>query len=105
MPKVVNLSGRKPRALRTGEAYIGGHLATHGWHLPESKWANPFKIGHDGAREHVVALYEYFVRSKPDLIAALPELRGKDLACWCAPLPCHGDVLLRLVELEAKGEL
>jgi Domain of unknown function (DUF4326) len=27
---------------------------------------------------------------------ALPELRGLDLVCWCAPLPCHGDVLLRL---------
>jgi hypothetical protein len=27
---------------------------------------------------------------------ALPELRGLDLICWCAPLPCHGDVLLRL---------
>jgi hypothetical protein len=27
----------------------------------------------------------------------LPELRGKDLACWC-PLeePCHADVLLEL---------
>jgi hypothetical protein len=26
----------------------------------------------------------------------LPELRGCDLVCWCARLPCHGDVLLRL---------
>jgi hypothetical protein len=26
----------------------------------------------------------------------LHELRGKDLVCWCAPKPCHGDVLLRL---------
>jgi hypothetical protein len=24
------------------------------------------------------------------------ELNGRDLVCWCAPLPCHGDVLLRL---------
>jgi len=31
------------------------------------------------------------------LIARLPELRGKDLMCWC-PLdkPCHADVLLEL---------
>jgi hypothetical protein len=76
-----------------------------GWDLPESKWANPFKIGRDGTREQVIALYEYFVRSKPELNAGLPELRGKDLACWCAPRACHGDVLLRLVELKAKGEL
>lgn len=26
----------------------------------------------------------------------LHNLKGKDLVCWCAPLPCHGDVLLRL---------
>lgn len=26
----------------------------------------------------------------------LEPLRGKDLVCWCAPLPCHADVLLEL---------
>src|SRR5215831_6014372 len=31
-----------------------------------------------------------------ELMAALPELRGKDLACWCSPEPCHGEVLLEL---------
>jgi hypothetical protein len=29
-------------------------------------------------------------------MGALHDLRGLDLVCWCAPLPCHGDVLLRL---------
>ena len=24
------------------------------------------------------------------------ELRGRDLVCFCAPLPCHGDLLRRL---------
>jgi hypothetical protein len=27
---------------------------------------------------------------------ALHELRGLDLVCWCAQLPCHGDVLLEV---------
>ena len=54
MPKIVNLYVRKPRALRPGEVYIG-HRVTRGWHLPESKWANPFKMGRDGTREEVVA--------------------------------------------------
>jgi hypothetical protein len=105
MPKVVNLSGRKPRALRPGEVYIG-RRAVHG-RLPESKWANPFKMGRDGTREEVVVKYEAWLRAQPELIAALPELRGKDLACWCAPLACHGDVILRLVEAQAvaRGEL
>ena len=28
----------------------------------------------------------------------LAELDGKTLGCWCAPNPCHGDVLVRLCE-------
>lgn len=32
-----------------------------------------------------------------DLREDLPELRGKNLACWCKPgAPCHADVLLEL---------
>jgi hypothetical protein len=31
------------------------------------------------------------------IIARLPELRGKNLACWCKPgTPCHADVLIEL---------
>ena len=33
---------------------------------------------------------------QPRLMDAMHELRRRDLVCWCAPLPCHGDVLLRL---------
>lgn len=62
-----------------------------------SKWGNPFVIGVDGTREEVIAKYEQYVRESPKLMAALPELEGKTLGCWCAPLPCHGDVLIKLV--------
>ncbi len=24
------------------------------------------------------------------------ELKGKDLVCWCSPLPCHADFLLEM---------
>jgi hypothetical protein len=36
--------------------------------------------------------------ASPDLREqARGELRGKDLACWCAlDEPCHGDVLLEI---------
>lgn len=33
---------------------------------------------------------------RPALMAAIAELRGKNLACWCPPGPCHADVLLEL---------
>lgn len=61
-----------------------------------SIWGNPFKIGKDGAREEVIAKYRQHVMSSPYLMSQLPELRGKTLACWCKPLPCHGDVLVEL---------
>lgn len=63
-----------------------------------SKWGNPYVIGRDGDRRAVIAKYRQHLRGRSDLIAALPELRGKRLACFCAPLPCHGDILAHLAD-------
>lgn len=60
------------------------------------KWGNPFVIGLDGTRREVVERYRAYLMNSPDLLASLPELEGKTLGCWCAPLPCHGDVLAEL---------
>jgi hypothetical protein len=61
-----------------------------------SKWGNPFRIGPDGDRAAVIAKYACWLRDQHHLLRALDELRGHDLVCWCAPLPCHGDLLLWL---------
>ena len=61
-----------------------------------SKWGNPFSIGKDGSREEVIAKYRDYIMLKPELLADLPELKGKVLACWCSPLSCHGDILVEL---------
>ena len=61
-----------------------------------SKWGNPFRIGPDGDRVAVIALYERWLADQHPLLRALDELRGRDLVCFCAPRPCHGDLLLRL---------
>jgi hypothetical protein len=61
-----------------------------------SKWGNPFVLGRDGDRAEVIALYERWLCANEALMADLGELRGKVLGCWCAPRPCHGDVLVRL---------
>ena len=63
-----------------------------------SKWGNPFVIGKDGNREQVIEKYRRWVLGQPALMAALPELKGKTLGCWCAPHPCHGDVLVELAD-------
>ena len=65
-----------------------------------SKWGNPFPIPKFYDREldpdRILARYEAYLHTQPDLMAALPELRGKVLGCWCAPKRCHGDILLRM---------
>ena len=61
-----------------------------------TKWGNPFVIGRDGDRDEVIAKYEAWLTSQPSLMAALSELRGHDLVCWCSPDACHADVLIRL---------
>lgn len=65
-----------------------------------SKWGNPFTIGKDGSRDEVIAKYADWIKTQPELLAALPELEGKILGCWCAPQPCHGDILKSLAATE-----
>lgn len=62
-----------------------------------SKWGNPFKIGVDGTREEVIEKYRTWFGVQSMLLNDIYELKDKRLGCWCAPLPCHGDVLVQLV--------
>jgi len=87
------LNYKSTHGIPQGAVYIGRANKTYG--LPESKWANPYKIGRDGTRDEVIARYERYLHAS-GLISQVHELRGKDLVCWCAPQACHGDVLLRL---------
>jgi uncharacterized protein DUF4326 len=57
---------------------------------------NPFVIVRDGSRADVIAKYRAWIVTQPQLMNALDELRGRNLVCWCAPLACHGDVLIEL---------
>lgn len=62
-----------------------------------SKWGNPFVIGRDGDRAEVVEKYRAWLLEQPELVAdAKRKLRGHNLICWCAPLACHGDVLMEI---------
>lgn len=61
------------------------------------KWGNPFMIGKDGTRSEVIRKYREWIVTQPDLMAALPELRGRVLGCWCGSgKACHGEVLAEL---------
>ncbi len=66
----------------------------------DSIWCNPYKIGKDGDRDEVIQKYEIYIRNRLEkevgLKDELKRLKDKNLGCWCAPEPCHGDVLVKI---------
>jgi Domain of unknown function (DUF4326) len=83
LPRVLN---KRVHGSPPGSIYIGR----------PSKWGNKFVIGKDGTRAQVIAKHREWLCDQPELMAALPELKGHDLVCWCAPFACHGDTLKEL---------
>ena len=68
-----------------------------------SKWGNPFRVRVHSMSQHkeAVRYYEGYIKEKLTAgLISIEELRGKDLVCWCAPLPCHADILLELANNE-----
>jgi len=67
-----------------------------------SIFCNPFKIGKDGDRNEVLNKYKDYIIKKLDnninLKNELMKLKNKNLGCWCSPDPCHGDILLDLIQ-------
>jgi hypothetical protein len=85
-----------------------------GWRMPpmtvkvdrSTVFGNPFRVDEDmghaacivAFRQWLLAVNPAFVPSRHSVLRRrLHELRGKNLACWCAQgQPCHADVLLEL---------
>ena len=78
-----------------------------------SKWGNPYilkpsKFGGVivGSREEAISEYRAFLGRHPEIAAdARRELKGKVLGCWCAPQPCHGDVLAEIADSDPDGPI
>lgn len=76
-----------------------------------SKWGNPYthlpsKIAEYQVRtrrESIIKYYEW-IQGQPSLLAAIPELLGHKLGCYCSPHLCHGDILALLADTEDIGE-
>ncbi len=80
------------------DVYIGRAVPELG--IASSKWGNPFVLADDTdqERQRSIASFREWILTQSDLMGALGELRGKRLGCWCAPQPCHGDVLAQLAD-------
>jgi hypothetical protein len=95
---VVNLKGHRGDPAYADVVYVGRAMYRGGWRLPASPLACPFRPGPDGSREDVVVKYRDYLLGRADLMALLPELRGRRLGCWCAPEPCHAAVIAELAD-------
>ena len=62
-----------------------------------SPWGNPYKV-HIYGRATCIAMYEDYIRGSPELMAMLQQLVNMELGCGCKPLPCHGDILLKIMK-------
>ena len=96
----------------TDVVYIGRQMPRMG--LKRSIWANDYAVA-DYGRTRALELYEAEIRLRLASTQAdhwrqeLEKLRGKKLACWCrkggVELPCHGTVLVKLLDEVAAGKL
>lgn len=65
-----------------------------------SAWGNPFVIGRDGDRNTVIQKFKMYaikrLKREPNWLEPLRDKAG--LVCFCYPLPCHGQVIIDLLE-------
>lgn len=78
--------------------YVGRDMTRYVEGAKKSKWHNPFKSkDFNDDVEKTVDIYKDYIRNSP-LYNQLAELKGKTLACWCYPAPCHATALKELYE-------
>lgn len=94
---------RTERMWKRGDIYVGrsSHRHQNGAVLVrDGYFGNPFRTGRDGGRTAAVEKFEIYARARiasdPEWRERVKALHGKRLFCFCAPLPCHADVLERL---------
>jgi hypothetical protein len=93
---VVKLQRRHGVVTQGCDVYIGRRMTMGGWNLPQSIWANPFKVTKEMPVDKACLAYFEMLCQSPQLLEAIPALRGKVLGCWCKKKPtdlCHGDIL------------
>ena len=58
-------------------------------------WGNPYPVWHPSMRDWACEMFEAQILPTLDV----ETLRGKDLICWCAPLRCHADSIIRKLKV------
>lgn len=96
--RVANIrSYRYDRPLPDGHVYIG-----RPGHGEDGYFGNPYRLGTGENRGATINRFRAYATDRMETDAEYRErvaaLKGKTLVCFCAPEPCHGDVLAELAE-------
>jgi hypothetical protein len=108
--KVVN--GKQWGFIGENKIYIG--RANQSYNLPKSALYNPYRIGQDGDRPTVCKKFDRYLYRKVKLWSETGEIDDEgtimelvgiclsilqnqkiELTCYCHPLQCHGDGIIR----------
>jgi hypothetical protein len=96
--RVINIR-EVPQAMPPDYVYVGRAGRGH-----DGYFGNPFMLSATETRERVIARFRAYANDRiahdPIYAQRVRALRGKTLVCFCAPQPCHGDVLAELAEKE-----
>lgn len=81
------------------KVYKKGNAPADGVYIGRgSVWGNPYVIGKHGDRQMVLTQFALYAKRRleqePEWLAPLQE---KNLVCFCAPLPCHGNIIQEIL--------
>ena len=104
------INGKKDGFIGQNKIYIGRRNTTY--KLKESPLKNPFTTKQ--GRGNAIDLYKQYLFAHVqegkgpvyDELVRIAKLykEGEEvvLACWCAPKPCHGDVIITVIKWLAQ---
>ncbi|MFB2970373.1 DUF4326 domain-containing protein [Aerosakkonema sp. BLCC-F183] len=104
--------GRITGFIGQDKIYVGRENKIH--KLLRSPLANPYEIGKHGDRDQVIEVYRQWLWNQikawqqtgelnpvvEELFMICDRVKKGDritLTCWCYPLACHGDVIVRCI--------
>lgn len=94
--------------IKSGEpydVYIGRGRGGLGWGNPFSHKEGTLAQFKVATRDEAIESYQRWLLEQPELLAKIPTLKDKVLACWCRPsrgfqnkVLCHGQILAALAD-------
>ena len=70
-----------------------------------SYWEKDTRIGGDTSRAEALEQHKQDLANDLEKLRRIDELQGMDLLCFCAPRPCHGDILVELATMTYEERL